>query len=270
MNFAFLDSGSGGVPYMARLKEMRPSATCVYVADTARFPYGEKSEEETAECAAEAARVIESRWSPDVLVVACNTISVSALGALREKFPGKNIVGTVPAIKLAASLTRTGRIGLLATRATASHPYNKRLAEKFAKGCQVFPRADGDLVSFVERKIFTASEKEKEDAARGAVEFFARMKCDVIILGCTHFTHLAAVIQNLAGPSVKVVDSRDGVARQALRTLDSMEPSARAATESDKEDDMSLYATGFESDDDEREYEALCERMGIKWRGTVA
>ena len=132
VDFAFLDSGTGGIPYMLALKEKVPKASCVYLGDTARFPYGEKSPEQITAAASEAVRLILARWNPKTLIVACNTISVTALDGLRSLFPNLPIVGTVPAIKLAAKVTRNKRVGLLATNATVRHPYSQKLILDFA------------------------------------------------------------------------------------------------------------------------------------------
>ena len=165
VDFAFLDSGTGGIPYMLALKERQPDARCIYLGDTAHFPYGEKSPEEVTRCAASTITAIVERWNPRTLVVACNTISVTALADLRSLFPGLPIVGTVPAIKLAAKVTRNKRIGLLATNATVNHPYSARLIADFASDCQVFSRGDPDLIAFIENKLFTASPEERRQAA---------------------------------------------------------------------------------------------------------
>ena len=84
---AFLDSGVGGLPYLRQLKHLSPGTACIYVADTAHFPYGEKTPQQVSASAAETVEKILARFSPGVLVVACNTISVTALDALRRTFP---------------------------------------------------------------------------------------------------------------------------------------------------------------------------------------
>ena len=83
VDFAFLDSGTGGIPYMLALKEKFPNASCVYLGDTAHFPYGQKTPQEIVSAASQAVKLIEQKWSPKTLVVACNTISVTALDDLR-------------------------------------------------------------------------------------------------------------------------------------------------------------------------------------------
>ena len=159
IDFAFLDSGTGGIPYMLLLKEKSPGSRCVYLGDTVHFPYGEKSAEEVTSCASESIEKILDLWNPRLVVIACNTISVTALNQLREKFPDVPIVGTVPAIKLAAKVTENKKIGLLATNATVKHPYCKKLISDFAFGCEVFNRGDPDLISFIEHDLFYAQKK---------------------------------------------------------------------------------------------------------------
>lgn len=289
-DFAFLDSGTGGIPYMLALMEKMPDARCVYLGDTAHFPYGEKTPEQVTSCAAKAVRLIQKNWRPRTLVIACNTISVTSLSDLRALFPSLPIVGTVPAIKLAAKVTRNKRIGLLATNATVRHPYNKKLIEDFASECKVFSRGDPELISFIEHDLFTADERARINAVRPSVDFFAENGCDTIILGCTHFTHIAEDIQKAAGKGVAVVDSREGVAAQALRVeLGGHESLALSesggggeAGEEEKEmgrtgrpsktsrvSNCSFFLTAAD-EIQEREYRLMCSRFKIPFGGKVA
>ena len=182
-DFVFIDSGVGGIPYMMKLLEKKPEYSCVYVADTANFPYGEKSHEQVVKCVLELVEKIRTKFSPKVIVVACNTMSVNALDELRKKYPDIQFVGTVPAIKLAASVSKKRRIGLLATKATCENPYNLELKEKFASDCVLVTRGDGELVSFIEHNAFTASHEECLEAVKPAIDFFRQEDCDAVILG---------------------------------------------------------------------------------------
>ncbi len=281
IDFAFLDSGTGGIPYMLALKEKMPGGRCVYLGDTLHFPYGEKSPEEVTRCASDTIRLIVEKWHPHTIVIACNTISVTSLDDLRSLFPHTPIVGTVPAIKLAASVTRNKKIGLLATNATVQHPYCRRLTRDFASDCQVFSRGDPDLIAFIEHDLFTATEEEKMAAVAPAVDYFASHGCDTIILGCTHFTHVAKEIAIAAGSAVQVVDSREGVANQAIRveTKKTAESEENPKSESSLHSATSDLAAGLPADNtffvtactpaDEAEYRTLCKGYGIPWGGLV-
>lgn len=268
MNFAVLDSGTGGIPYMLYLKKKCPQMKCAYLADSANFPYGEKTEARITECASEAVSLIVKAWNPEAVIVACNTISVTALTELRTRYPQIPIVGTVPAIKVAAEVSRNRRIGLLATNATVNHPYIRRLEHDFASDCTVFARGDPDLVAFIEHDLFTATEHEKFEAVQPAVKYFAQYGCDTIILGCTHFIHMADIIQEAAGPGVKVVDSREGVANQALRVEKSQKRLSSSAA--DEPEDCALYVTGFTQKKDADEYSVLCRNLAIPFGGVLS
>ena len=280
VDFAFLDSGTGGIPYMMELKHKMPDARCVYVGDTAHFPYGEKSADEVTESAAASITEIVRRWDPDTLVIACNTISVTSLAELRSRFPSLPIVGTVPAIRLAARVSRNKRIGLLATNATVRHPYCEDLIRKYAADCEIFKRADPDLISFIEHSLFTATEEERMAAVQPAVSQFLDQGCDTIILGSTHFTHVAGSIAAAAGKDVEVVDSRDGVAKQALKvwkgTDEAAEQGFTSQTEAplpyrtDLPADKSFFVTLLRSPEDEEEYRDLCASFHIPWGGEIS
>ena len=250
---------------MLALKEKMPHARCVYLGDTAHFPYGEKSPQEVTESAASVIRTILQKWQPRTIVIACNTISVTSLDDVRTLFPHTPIVGTVPAIRLAARVTKNKKIGLLATNATVRHPYCARLTHDFASDCEVFSRGDPDLISFIEHDLFTATEAQKRDAVTPAVDFFRAHGCDTIILGCTHFTHIAKEISAVAGCDVQVVDSREGVIRQAIKVESE---STGQAAEKDLPPDMSFFVTAC-TPADEAEYNTLCRGYHIPWGGVV-
>lgn len=302
IDFAFLDSGTGGIPYMLSLHSQMPEAKCVYLGDTMHFPYGEKSLQEVTDCASVAIKEIIQRWNPRALVIACNTISVTALSNLRQLFPQLPIVGTVPAIKLAAGITKNKRIGLLATNATVQHPYCQNLINEFASDCVVVKRGDPLLIDFVEKRYFEASTEERLNAVKDAADFFKNNGCDTVILGCTHFTHIAQEMQQVCGKDIKVIDSRDGVSRQAVRQLLASAGSADAlamgapcsatveqsgtlqngallrgradvaAARSDetpeKIKNLTFYVTKASSAEEE-EYKSLCKNMNIPWGGIL-
>ena len=123
------DSGVGGLPYLQRLREFLPDETFSYVADTANFPYGEKSTAELNDIVHRQMERLIHRIVPKLVVVACNTASVVALSELRAAF-GLPFVGVVPAVKPAAETTENKRIGLIATRKTVEDPYTDMLESR--------------------------------------------------------------------------------------------------------------------------------------------
>ena len=278
---------------MMKLLEKKPEYSCVYVADTANFPYGEKSHEQVVKCVLELVEKIRTKFSPKVIVVACNTMSVNALDELRKKYPDIQFVGTVPAIKLAASVSKKRRIGLLATKATCENPYNLELKEKFASDCVLVTRGDGELVSFIEHNAFTASHEECLEAVKPAIDFFRQEDCDAVILGCTHFLNFTDVFEEACKPDIKVVDSVDGVVRHSLEVLNSDDdskeklvgdfkgesplrrggsgkPQVCSVGETSPSQTPNLFITGFRDTEEENQYNVLCSRFGIKFGGLLS
>ncbi len=283
-DFVFLDSGTGGIPYLTLLKQLAPQANCVYVADTKNFPYGQKEHNQIVQCVTEVVEKIVKKFEPKVIVIACNTISVNALGILREIFPDVFFVGTVPAIKLAASVTKNKCIGLLATNSTINNPYNLELKEHFAKDCKLVLRADPDLISFVEHKSFTASKEERLKAIMPAVDFFRKEGADTIILGCTHFLNLKEDFIEACGSDIMVVDSMQGVVNRALQLGMNMgfggeSPDRRGSGKPEvwsegkafptQNKKTELYVTGFMAQSDEKEYNVICRHYDFKWCGEL-
>lgn len=264
VDYVFLDSGTGGIPYMLHLKEKCPEAFCVYVADTRNFPYGLKNGVQIISCATNAVRLILRYFKPEAVVIGCNTISVTALEHLRSRFPSVPFVGTVPAIKQAASVTKNGRIGLLATQRTVDEAYTADLARRFAPDCTLIKRADPALIHFIEHDFFTASDADKKAAVKPAVDFFAEQGADTIILGCTHFLHMADIIAEAAGAEVCIVDSKEGVVNQALRMYTQRAADVAAHTY----EDCTFFITGPE-DIAEQPYKALAEKLKIPYGGIL-
>src|SRR5882757_2982334 len=132
----FFDSGVGGLSVLAPTRALLPAAPFVYVADSAGFPYGTRSEAEIAGRVPALLGRLAERYDPRLIVIACNTASTIALGAVRAALD-LPIVGTVPAIKPAAEISETRVIGVLGTDATVRQPYVDDLAARFAGDCIV-------------------------------------------------------------------------------------------------------------------------------------
>ena len=269
VDYLFIDSGTGGLPYMLQLKTLLPESRCVYVGDTKHFPYGERELDDIRRLSVELTEKCIEKFNPKVIVIACNTISVSSLDVLRKRF-SVPFVGTVPAIKLAASLTKNKCIGLLATSHTVNDKYTDDLIDRFAKDCSVVRRGDAELVSFIEHNLFTASYEERCKAVTPAVEFFKSRNADSIVLACTHFIHLRREFEDVAGSGVQVIDSREGVAKQAVHVLLELDGNNRdIKREPEQVPDQAVYVTGLRSSQDEAEYRSWCARSNVPFMGTL-
>jgi glutamate racemase len=210
----FFDSGVGGLSVLQPTSALLPNAPIVYVADSAGFPYGERTEEDiAARIPALLGRVVE-QYSPRLVVIACNTASTIALDTVRAALD-LPVVGTVPAIKPASELSRTRVIGVLGTQATVRQPYVDDLAARFAADCTVIRHGSPELVELAEAKLAGSSVSFQEVRAAGLPMFEAPRgeEIDVIVLACTHFRLLDAELRS-AFPGVELVDGAQGIARR--------------------------------------------------------
>jgi len=215
------DSGIGGLTVLAELRRLLPQAPVIYTADTAGLPYGEKTEAEIAARVAGLLGRLSERYRPRLVCIACNTASTIALGMVREvlRVP---IVGTVPAIKPAAEMTRTGTIGLLGTAATIRQGYVDRLEAKFASGKHLLRHAAPELVAAAECKL--RGEAVDPAAIASAAEGLRRQASgeviDTIVLACTHFPLLEEELGAAFGPEVRFVHGAAGIARRIAHLTD--------------------------------------------------
>ena len=212
----FLDSGIGGVPYLNSLRIALPDEDYVYVADRANFPYGKRDAASVSRLVHAVIRRMVDRYVPKMVIVACNTASVMTLASLRREFDVP-FVGVVPAIKPAAEIGKAGPIGVLATDRTVEDAYVKALIADFAAGREVILVPAGDLVELIEDRLFLASPDEVRAALDEPMRRLRESGATSVVLGCTHFIHLRDEISRMAGPGCRVIDSVEGVVRQAIR-----------------------------------------------------
>ncbi|MCY7271102.1 MAG: glutamate racemase [Sphingomonas bacterium] len=210
----FFDSGVGGLSVLGPTRLLLPTAPIVYVADSAGYPYGTKSDAELAErLPALLTRLVEL-FSPRLAVIACNTASTIALDHVRAALDIP-VVGTVPAIKPAAVASKSRVIGVLGTEATVRQLYVDDLAARFAADCIVIRHGSPELVAIAEAKL--AGEAIDPHAIAAAVRPMLAQprgaEIDTIVLACTHFPLIAEEL-GLAMPGVTFVDGGPGIARR--------------------------------------------------------
>ena len=209
---------------LAELRKVLPQAPVVYAADTAGLPYGTKTEAQIAARVAGLLGRLTERLQPRLVCIACNTASTIALGMVRDVLEVP-IVGTVPAIKPAAALTRSGVIGLLGTEATIRQGYVDRLEAQFAQGKRLLRHASPGLVEAAEAKLRGGAADPA--AIRAAVDGLRAMPggdlIDTVVLACTHFPLLEEELGEAFGPDVSFVHGASGIARQIARLLEGQE-----------------------------------------------
>ncbi|HEX8640804.1 MAG TPA: glutamate racemase [Allosphingosinicella sp.] len=222
------DSGVGGLSVLGEIRKALPEAPLVYAADKAAYPYGTKRPAEIeARIPALLGRLAE-RYHPRLIVIACNTASTIALDAVRNALD-LPIVGTVPAIKPAAALSKTRVIGVLGTQATVVQPYVARLAAEFAADCTLIRHGSAELVDLAEAEL--RGEAAPDEAyARIMAQLLDQPegeRMDTIVLACTHFPLIERRLAAAAPRPVTFVDGKEGIARRtAWLTRDEHWPSA--------------------------------------------
>jgi glutamate racemase len=206
------DSGVGGLSVLDAIAASGHALSLDYVADNAWLPYGLKSDASLrARVPALLARLTE-QWSPDAVVVACNTASTIVLPDVREAL-SIPVVGVVPPIKPAAAMTKTGVIGLLATPATVQRTYTDDLIAQFAADKHVVRFGSASLVEAAERKL--RGEAIDLAAVHEAIDaLFADGAVDVVALACTHFPLLAQELAAAAPRPCTWLDSGAAIARR--------------------------------------------------------
>lgn len=212
------DSGIGGTTVLEHIQKQLPYARISYFMDNAFLPYGKLNQQKIIERLRGLLHFIEvNSLNVDVLVIACNTASTSALSAIRS-LTHIPIVGVVPAIKPAASITNNHHIGLLATPATISSLYTQQLIEDHASSITVSLYSSVALVAIAEHAYLNGVvDTDKLNAELR--ELSINQGIDVLVLGCTHFPILASAIHAFYQGSIKLLDSGSAIAKRVETVL---------------------------------------------------
>jgi glutamate racemase len=211
------DSGIGGLTVVRAIMQCLPGYDVLYFGDTARTPYGSKSTATVIKYAIENTEFLLSQGAKAV-VLACNTASSVAPNILRQRFDIPFLEVITPAAEMAVRSSRSGRIGIIGTRATVDSGVYERTIEKLKPGCRVFACACPLLVSLVEEGWL-----KRPETAMIVKKYLRPLKTkriDALILGCTHYPLLAGMIQKKIGQRVRVIDSSTGVAQNLRRLID--------------------------------------------------
>jgi glutamate racemase len=221
VNIGVFDSGFGGLTVLRALLERLPGADYTYLGDTARLPYGAKSQATVARYAVSSAHFLVEQQQVDYLVIACNTASALALDAIREAVPVP-VLGVIDTgANAAQAATKTGDVLVMATAATVeSHAYAAACGRR---GLRVIEKASPLLVPLVEEGWIDHSVTEEvlriylsellEEAGQAA------LKPDTLVLGCTHYPLLRENFERALPESIRVIDSAEVTAAQVAAAL---------------------------------------------------
>jgi len=210
------DSGVGGLSVLRAIRQQIPAQPVIYFGDQAHVPYGIRSLEEVRAFAA-AITTFLLQQGAGLIVVACNAASAAALNYLRQVFPGVPFVGMEPAVKPAAETTHSGVVGVLATPATFQGQLYASVVERFAQGVTVLQDTCPGLVGEIEKGNLDGAETRA--ILERALQPMVEAGIDTVVMGCTHYPFVIPLIEDITGPSVRVIDPAPAIARQAGRLL---------------------------------------------------
>lgn len=209
------DSGVGGLSVLRAICSKLPNEHLIYIADSGNAPYGDKAAGFIAQRATIITQLLLAAGAK-AIVVACNTVSVVAIEHIRSWSPVP-VIAIEPAIKPASQHTKTGVIGVLATRQTIASPSVARLCEAHGKHIEILLQPCPGLVEQVEKAELLS------DATRALLAQYISpllaAGADTLVLGCTHYPFLTQLIRDIVGPDVAIIDPALAVAQQVARRL---------------------------------------------------
>lgn len=215
------DSGLGGLSVLRHIRAQLPHEHLIYVADTGFAPYGDKTQAAVVERSLSVIRFLVEKGAK-AIVVACNTATVSAIHVLRERYPDLPIVGVEPGLKPAATATRSGKVGVMATERTLAGTKFLQLRDQIteATGTQFLLQPCRGLVDHIE----AGDTEGVQQMLRKYVTPLLDEGVDTLVLGCTHYPLVQAAIEDVIAQAgardIRLIDTGDAIARQLVRLLD--------------------------------------------------
>ncbi|WP_272151711.1 glutamate racemase [Tenacibaculum aiptasiae] len=209
------DSGIGGISIWKEINKLLPNENTIYLSDNKNAPYGQKSREKIIELSVKNTEYLIDRGCK-IIVVACNTATTNAIKHLRANY---NIpfIGIEPAIKPASIQTKTGVIGILATKGTLNSSLFEKTSSKIDDNITIIEQIGEGLVELIEGGKMHSSEMTK--LLKTYINPMLLNKCDSIVLGCTHYPFLMPQIRSIVGSDVNIIDSGEAVAMQTKNIL---------------------------------------------------
>ena len=209
------DSGVGGTSIWKEVIKILPDENTIYLADSANAPYGEKDKQSIIELCIKNTELLLEKGCK-LIIVACNTATTNAIDYLRANYKVP-FIGIEPAIKPAALYSKSGAIGILATKGTLTSALFEKTAQTYTQNINTI-RQDGEgLVPLVEK-----GDLDSEDLMNLLRQYLNPMleqNIDHLVLGCTHYPYLIPAIKKIVGSEVQIIDSGEAVARQTKAIL---------------------------------------------------
>jgi glutamate racemase len=214
------DSGVGGLTVLSALRTTLPHENFLYLGDTARVPYGNKSASTIQRYALEATHYL-LKQDIKLLVIGCNTVTAEALATLQAEFPDLPIIGVIePGALRALQASKTQQIGVLATRATLQSGAYDRTIKQHANDAQVFTYSAPLLVPLAEEGWLSG--EVATQTVQKYLQQVLKHSIDCLLLGCTHYPLFVPLIQSLLPEHITLVDSATTTAQATLLQLQKM------------------------------------------------
>lgn len=213
-----IDSGVGGTTVWSEIVTLLPGESTIYYADSANCPYGGKSYPQIVALTEICVKNLISR-EVKMIVIACNTITAASISLLRSRYPTMLFVGMEPAIKPAAALSKSGTVGILATRATLASELYHRTSSRIRPHIQVIETAGDGLVELIEQG--DENSPQCEWLTRKYIAPMISQGADCIVLGCTHYPLLTKTIDRISGGKLAIINPAPAVARRVESLLKS-------------------------------------------------
>jgi glutamate racemase len=209
------DSGIGGTSIWREIHELLPDENTIYLADSKNAPYGQRSKEEIVGLSMKNTEFLLEQ-NCKIIVVACNTATTNAIKELRAKY-SVPFIGIEPAIKPAATLSKTQTIGILATKGTLNSELFHQTAERF-QNTKIIEQIGHGLVQLIENGGINSTEMAK--LLNSYLQPMIEANIDYLVLGCSHYPYLIPQIKKILPESIKIIDSGEAVARQTKNILE--------------------------------------------------
>ena len=230
------DSGVGGLSVLRELLKILPGEDFIYVADQANVPYGKKTLEQVREFSENITRFLLGKGAK-IIAIPCNTATGAALDHLRKTFPDVPFVGMEPAVKPAAEISKTRKVGILATAGTFKSQRYSSLIERYGQGIEVTENPCLGLVELIENGKKDAAEMRAFLKKR--IEPMLAEGVDTLVLGCTHYPFIQPVLESLLPDGFEIIDPAPAVARQVKKRLEKLD-----LLDAKKAGSVQFYTTG--------------------------
>ena len=211
----FFDSGIGGTSIWKEVHQLLPNESTIYLADSKNAPYGQKSKEKIIEFSIKNTEFLLNK-NAKIIIVACNTATTNAISILRKKYDIP-FIGIEPAIKPAGLITKTKKIGVLATQGTIQSDLFEQTSSSLDTTIEIIEQVGEGLVDLIEKGEIESKQMQK--LLYKYLNPLIEKNIDALVLGCSHFPYLIPHIKDIIGNKIKIIDSGSAVARQTKKIL---------------------------------------------------